>query len=204
METPFTAEEVTKACSDTQNGKAFGIDDFQAEFVKYADEKVHSVIADIYNTTAETGDFPREINTGMLLLSLQKPKPKKTDEPCDNLRPIMLLSILLLLLLLLKQIWDRLADKIPKEHAAYQPGISTNEQVLDVKILAEKCIVSNDHKLFLALFDMSKAFGYVNRAKLFEYLGEILQPDKLHLLSVLTNTPNIYMSKSEMNLGDCL
>ena len=196
METPFTAEEVTKACSGTQNGKAFGIDDFQAEFVKYADEKVHSVIADIYNTTAETGDFPREINTGMLL-PLQKPKPKKTDEPCDNLRPIMLL-------LLLKRIWDRLADKIPKEHAAYQPGIPTSEQVLDVKILAEKCIVSNDHKLFLALFDMSKAFGYVNSAELFEYLGEILQPDKLHLLSVLTNTPNIYMSKSEMNLGDCL
>ena len=51
METPFTAEEVTKACSGTQNGKAVGIDDFQAEFVKYADEKVHSVIADIYNTT---------------------------------------------------------------------------------------------------------------------------------------------------------
>ena len=40
METPFTAEEVTKACIGTQNGKAVGIDDFQAEFVKYADEKV--------------------------------------------------------------------------------------------------------------------------------------------------------------------
>ena len=186
METPFTAEEVTKACSGTQNGKAVGIDDFQAEFVKYVDEKVHSVIADIYNTTAETGDFPRENNTGMLL-PLQKPKPKKTDEPCDNLRPIMLLSILL------KRIWDPLADKIPEEQAAYQPGRSTSEQVLAVKILAEKCIVSNDHKLFLALFDMSKAFDSVNRAKLFEYLEEILQPDELHLLSVLTNTPNIHV-----------
>ena len=113
METSFTAEEVTKACSGTQNEKAVGIDDFQAEFVKYVDEKVHSVIADIYNTRAETGDFPREINTGMLL-PLQKPKPKKTDEP--NLRPIMLLSILrkILTIMLLKRIWDRLADKIPK------------------------------------------------------------------------------------------
>ena len=166
METPFTAEEVTKACSGTQNGKAVGIDDFQAEFVKYADEKVHSVIADLYKTTAETGDFPREINTGMLL-PLQKPKPKKTDEPCDNLRPIMLLSIprKILTIMLLKRIWDQLADKIPKEQAAYQPGRSTSEQVLAVNIVAEKCIVSNDHKLFLALFGMSKTFDSVNRAK---------------------------------------
>ena len=72
MESPFTSEEVIKACNS--NGKAVGIDDFQAEFVKYADEKVHSVIADTYNTTAETGKLPREINTGMLV-PLQKPKP---------------------------------------------------------------------------------------------------------------------------------
>ena len=63
--------------------RAVGIDDFQAEFVKYADEKVHSVIADIYNTAAETGNLPREINT-VVRLPLQKPKPKNTDEPCAN------------------------------------------------------------------------------------------------------------------------
>ena len=40
---------------------------------------------------------------------------------------------------------------------------------------------------------MSKAFASVNRAKLFEYLEKILQPDELHLLSVVTNTPRIYV-----------
>ena len=194
METPFTAEEIKKVCSGMKNGKAVGIDDFPAEFIKYADVKVHKVIADIYNTTAETGDFPKEINTG-LLLPLQKPKPKKTNEPCENLRPIMLLSILrkALTITLLRRIWDRLEQKLPKEQAAYQPGRSTSEQVLAVKILAERCIVSNDHKLFLALFDMSKAFDTVNRANLFVQLETILKPDELHLLSVLTNTPNIHV-----------
>ena len=62
-------------------------------------------------------------------------------------------------------------------------------QVHAAKILAGKCIVFNDHKLFLALFDMPKAF---DSCKTIEYLEEILQPDELHLLNVLTNTPRIY------------
>ena len=85
------------------------IDDFKANLVKYPDEKVHSVIVDIYNATAETRDLPREINTG-LLLALQK-------------RPIMLLCILCKILTITfpKRTWYRVADKIIKEEAAYQP-----------------------------------------------------------------------------------
>ena len=99
------------------------IDDFKADLVKHPDEKVHSVIADIYNTTAETGDLPREINTWMLL-ALRKYTPKKTSKPCDNLRPIIMLSILrkILTTTLLKRIWYQIAEnKIIKEKNPYQP-----------------------------------------------------------------------------------
>ena len=62
---------------------------------------------------------------------------------------------------------------------------------------------------------MSKAFDSIDRAKLFEYLEKILQPDELHLLNVLTNTPNIQvkvgneLGRSFVTLqgimqGDCL
>ena len=34
---------------------------------------------------------------------------------------------------------------------------------------------------------MSKAFDTVNRRKLFEHLERILNPDELHLLSIITN-----------------
>ena len=44
-----------------------GIDDFQAKFMKYVDEKVHSAIADTCNTTVETADLLRETNTRLLL-----------------------------------------------------------------------------------------------------------------------------------------
>ena len=38
---------------------------------------------------------------------------------------------------------------------------------------------------------MSKAFDMVNRKKHFEHLETILDPDELHLLSVLANRPQI-------------
>ena len=46
---------------------------------------------------------------------------------------------------------------------------------------------SSDYTIFLSLFDMSKAFDTVNRQKLFEHLENILNPDELHLLSIITN-----------------
>ena len=128
-----------------------------------------------------------------ILQPLPKPKPKKTDEPCENLRPIMLLSVLrkILTIVMLKRIWDRVCKLIPASQAAYQPGRSTSEQILTVKLLAEKAINENQYNIFLALFDMSKAFDTVNREKLFKYLEEILKPDELHIISILTNVPQI-------------
>ena len=38
---------------------------------------------------------------------------------------------------------------------------------------------------------MSKAFDTVNRELLFQILEEILNPDELHIMSILTNVPKI-------------
>ena len=84
--------------------------------------------------------------------------------------------------------------KIPKEQAVYKLNKSNSELVHVIKTRAEKSVFSNDRKLFLALIGISKTLDSTNRAKLFEYLEQILQSDKLHLLSVLTNTPNIYVN----------
>ena len=75
--------------------------------------------------------------------------------------------------------------------SAYQPGRSTTEQVFAVKILAEKAILGSDYKLHLLPLDMSKAFNTVDRKMLFEELEEILVDDEIHLLSMITNLPEI-------------
>ncbi len=82
-------------------------------------------------------------------------------------------------------------DKIPINQAAYQPGRSTTKQVFTIKVLCEKAIANSDYTVYLLLLDMSKAFDTVRKDTLFERLEKILQPDELHLLSILTSRPTI-------------
>ena len=73
------------------------------------------------------------------------------------------------------------------DQAAYQEGRNTTEQVFSKKLLAKKAITSSEYKVYFLLLDMSKAFDTVNRNQLSETLEEILLPDKIHLLHILTN-----------------
>ena len=92
---------------------------------------------------------------------------------------------------MLERIWKRVKIHIPKEQSAYQPGRGTTEQLLAVKILCEKAITTSNFPLYLQLIDMSKAFDTVNRKLLFKNLETILGQDEMHILSILTNRPNI-------------
>ena len=136
-----------------------------------------------------------------LLQPIQKPgKPKG---PPENLRPIILLSILrkILTIALLERIWERLSRRIPKTQAAYQRGRGTTEQVLALKILIDKAITSQDFDVYLLLLDMSKAFDTVNRKQLMIDLGQTLEQDELHLLSIITNRPKLSV-KLDGELGE--
>ena len=190
MKEKFNAEEIQRIAKRLNNNKAAGPDKLHAEYIKHAPLEIFEQIADIYNNTACTGDIPLALVHG-LLYPIQKPGKKKG--PPENLRPIILLSILrkILTIALLQRIWDRLASKIPKSQAAYQEGRGTAEQVLALKLLIDKAITSCEYNIFILLLDMSKAFDTVNRKTLIKELEKILQPDEIHLLSILTNRPLI-------------
>ena len=87
----------------------------------------------------------------------------------------------------MRRTWDRLKTRIPLDQAGYQEGRNTTEQVFSMKLLAEKAITSSDYNIYILLLDMSKAFDTVNRNQLFETLEEILLPDEIHILHILTN-----------------
>ena len=86
---PITQEEVTKAVKSMKNGKSSGMDDIYVEMIKYAPTEIHLKIAEILNQLHEV--IPEEIVTGLLSAL---PKPGKARGPPENLRPIILLSIL--------------------------------------------------------------------------------------------------------------
>ena len=89
---------------------------------------MYGEIADIFNIMAETGEYPREIKTGVLV-PLQKPgKPKG---PVENLRPIILLSVLqkILAICMLERINDKIDDNIPN------PRLSSRSQPTGLEFL---------------------------------------------------------------------
>ena len=91
---------------------------------------------------------------------------------------------------MIRRCWDRISTKIPIGQAAYQAGRSTTEQVFAIKMLAEKAIISSNY-IYLLLLDMSKAFDTVSREKLLKDLQEILQPNELHMMSLLVKDVNL-------------
>ena len=124
---PFTAKEIKKNVNCMKNRKSPGPDNVNVELIKYAPESVHQEIADIYNQITESDSFPDELKLGILT---PIPKPGKAKGPPENLRPIILLSVIrkILTICLLNRCWDRFENFLPKDQAAYQPGRSTTEQ----------------------------------------------------------------------------
>ena len=150
-----------------------------------------------------------------LLRPLQKPGKKKG--PPENLRPIILLSVIrkILTICMLDRLWNRLKNELPTKQSAYQPGRGTTEQVHAVKLLAEKVIISSDFTIHLLLLDMSKTFDTVDRTKLFDHLEDILEQDELYILHILACNPEIavkignttgesFKTTTGIMQGDCL
>ena len=195
MRIPFTAVEIEKASKKLKNNKSSGKDNVAPEYIKYAPQIIHQEIASILNKTAEVLKCPEAINTGILL---PLPKPPKKDVRI-NLRPIILLSILrkILAITLIDRCWERMKPIIPLSQSAYQKGRSTTEQVFTLKILTEKCLITQNYEITILLFDMSKAFDSVDRKILLDALQEVLEPDELHLMYLM-----ISEVKLNVRLGD--
>ena len=153
-------------------------------FVQNISKAVNENIARILNHVAASGEIPSELKTG-ILVPLQK--PGKSRGPPSNLRPVILLSLLrkILAICLIRRIGQKIDDNIPLSQAAYRAGRGTTEQLLTIKLLAEKAITTPNYHTHLLMMDMSKAFDRVERSKVIEDLEAILEPDELHLVKVL-------------------
>ena len=201
MKIPFTPTEVTEAIKKLKYNKSPGMDNIRAEHLKNGPIlEISAEISEILNETAKTGIYPEEIKLGQLT-PLQKPG-KKAGPPA-NLRPIILLSLLrkILAIIMIKRISEKILTRIPKTQAAYQTGRSTTEHIFAIKILAEMATTTANYTFHLLMLDMSKAFDTVNRKTLFEILSEILDPDELHIMKILTENVKLRV-KIEEEFGE--
>ena len=110
------------------NNKALGKDKFNVELIKYAPEEIYKEIANSLNGIYERNDTGiGKLETG-ILLPLQK--PKKTQEPAKNLRPITLLEVIRKILS--KIFMDRTEDKINKHLSQSQSAYKKSRKTTDV------------------------------------------------------------------------
>ena len=98
---PISTSEATKAVKSMKNGKSCGEDEVYVELIKYGSVVLHQQIADILNNS-HNGEYLTELTTG-LIAAMQK-RDKKKDPP-ENLKPIILLSVLrkILTIIMLKE-----------------------------------------------------------------------------------------------------
>ena len=109
LDRKITAKEVKKAVWEMANNKTPSKDSINIELIKYAPEEIYKEIANILNGIYERNDTRIKLGTGILL---PLPKPKKTQGPVKNLRPIILLEFIQKIMS--KIFINRTEDKISK------------------------------------------------------------------------------------------
>ena len=76
MEPEYNAEEIEIASKKLKNNKAAGLEEVNAELIKYGCRELYKQIASLLNVTSERGDYPKEIRRGILTSLAKTPKER--------------------------------------------------------------------------------------------------------------------------------
>ena len=126
--------------------------------------------------------IPDEVNVYEIATLFRKGDPLD----CGNYRPISLLSHVykLLLQVVYTRIKKDLNEALPKEQAAYQPGLSTIEQIQTIQQFIEKSI-EFQQPCVICFIDYTNAFDSTDQTKLWEILYNVtnIDPSYINLLA---------------------
>ena len=123
----ITAKEVTKAVQKMANNKVTGRDNINVVLIKHDPEEIHQEIKKILNGIFETNNEEVKLGTGVLL---PLPKPKKTQRPVKNPRPITMLEAIRNILS--KIFMNRTEDKINRYLAQSQRAYKKSRSIADI------------------------------------------------------------------------
>nr|XP_014350459.1 PREDICTED: uncharacterized protein LOC106705466 [Latimeria chalumnae] len=164
---PPILDEVSKAIKQMKNNKASGADGILAEVFKQGGVELTSHLHNLTLRIWNDEEIPDDLRDAMIVTIF-----KKGDKSiCGNYRGITLLSIAgkIITRTLLNCLHPLAEELLPESQCGFRPSRSTTDMIFTARQLQEKC--REQHKpLYMAFFDLTKAFDSVNREALWRIL----------------------------------
>ena len=187
LDNPITEQEVRQAIKNLKTGKASGLDNICAEFLKYAENFVVPFLTKLFKKLYDRSYFPLDWCKSVIIHLFKKGE----DSNPDNYRGISLLSIVskVFTAILNKRLyaWAENEEKISKEQASFRKGYSTIDHIFTLITMVKSNLDSRKgDKVYVAFIDYKKAFDTVDRDKLWETLEKIKTSSKMvHILKAM-------------------
>lgn len=180
LDREISLSEVKEAIHKLKSGKAFGIDNISAEFLKAAETYISPFLVKLFNEIFNSGVFPDAWSKSIII-----PLFKKGDaNNPENYRGISLLSVIskVFTYILNKRLtsWAEEEHKICEEQAGFRKNYATTDHIFTLISMIRKCVYkSNNGKLYVAFIDFLKAFDSVDRECLWFVLKNVCLSTKM-------------------------
>ena len=163
-------DEIYAAIKCIKSGKAAGVDDIPAEFLKILEgealNKLEELCREIYNTGIWPDDFTK---------SVMIPIPKKSNAmDCADYRTISLISHAskILLKILNNRIQSKADLMLGKTQFGFRKGCGTREAIGVMRTICERSL-EHGNEVFICFVDFEKAFDRIDWVKMLDILKEI-------------------------------
>jgi len=163
-------EEIYAAIAEMKNGKAAGVDDIPAEFLKLLEGKTMQKLVDLCKEIYEKGIWPEDFTRIVMI-----PIPKKTNATeCADYRTISIISHAskIVLKILTKRLESKVKSMISKTQFGFRKGCGTREAIGVMRTLCERSL-QRGNEIFICFVDFEKAFDRVDWVRLLQILKEV-------------------------------
>ena len=160
--------EVLGAVSRMKGGKASGVDEVKAEYLKYGGYMCAEWMVRLLNVCMSSGVVPNEWKTGCII-----PLYKGKGDPleCKNNRGISLLSVpgKVYGRILIERVIENSEGQIGEEQSGFRKGRSCADQIFVLRQLCEK-MKQKKRRVCIAFMDLEKAYDRVDREAMWQVM----------------------------------
>jgi hypothetical protein len=163
-------EEIYEAIKCMKKGKAAGIDDVPAEFLKLLEGETLKKLVELCMEVYSTGIWPDDFTKSVMI-----PIPKKANAvECYDYRTISLISHTSKILL--KIINNRIQSKadmvLSKTQFGFRKGCGTREAIGVMRVICERSL-EHGNEVFICFVDFEKAFDRIDWVMMLNILRKI-------------------------------